>query len=106
MTGLETRTDRTFKFLASWLQYIDQDSDWSTLKRLFHKCTGPECSFSEMRRQNLIDLGWERLLEDSLPPRDTELDAGDDQMEWVTNLKASFPNMTLGLLKQPLSKVR
>ena len=42
--------------------------------------SGPECSFCEKKRQNPIDLGWERLLEDS-SPSDTEFNAGDDRME-------------------------
>ena len=31
--------------------------------RLMHKCTGPDCSFCAWRKDNPIELGWERLLE-------------------------------------------
>ena len=34
------------------------------LGTLYHKCTGPGCSFCEWRKHNTIDIGWERLLEE------------------------------------------
>ena len=33
------------------------------LSKLKHKYAGPDCSFCSWRKENLIDLGWERLLE-------------------------------------------
>ena len=35
------------------------------LSSLMHRCGGPDCSFCAWRRQNPIDLGLERLLDDS-----------------------------------------
>ena len=32
---------------------------------LMHQCSGSECSFCAWRKDNPIELGWERLLEDS-----------------------------------------
>lgn len=33
------------------------------LSGLMHSCAGPNCTFCTWRRENLIELGWERLLE-------------------------------------------
>ena len=33
------------------------------LSGLMHSCTGPNCTFCTWRRENPIELGWERLLE-------------------------------------------
>lgn len=37
------------------------------LSTLMHQCSGSECSFCAWRKDNPIELGWERLLEDSEP---------------------------------------
>ena len=37
------------------------------LSTLMHNCSGSECSFRARRRDNPIELGWERLLDDSEP---------------------------------------
>ena len=33
------------------------------LSGLMHSCTGPNCTFCAWRKENLIKLGWERLLD-------------------------------------------
>ena len=47
-----------------WLRGQPVPNDLSTL---MHDCSGTECSFCSWRRDNPIELGWERLLEDSEP---------------------------------------
>jgi hypothetical protein len=37
------------------------------LSTLIHECSGPESSFCAWRKDNSIELGWERLLDDSEP---------------------------------------
>ena len=32
------------------------------LSRLMHSCAGPNCTFCAWRKENPIELGWERLL--------------------------------------------
>ena len=47
------------------------------LSSLVHRCGGPDCSFCAWRRQNLLDLGWERLLDDSAS---NSGDSGDSRL--------------------------
>ena len=37
------------------------------LSGLMHSCIGPNCTFCTWRRENPIELGWERLLEPEEP---------------------------------------
>ena len=46
------------------------------MSKLMHKCSGPTCSFCLMRKDNPIELGWERLLEDKEPGHHTNAPFG------------------------------
>ena len=58
---------------------------------LMHKCTGPSCTFCAWRRENPIELGWERLLEPEEACADGSTLCGVD----LTSSQMSDPSLVL-----------